>query len=200
MSALAQPWLVGVLALTAWLTWPRSHAATSLLTAAPADVVAAPTERGRARHTDPVEGTLAIAGAMDLLALALSSGAPVIAALEAVAERSGPVVGGHLRHVAAALRWGVDDARAWSELPSVWRPAAQAMALAGLAGVPPGQLLRRAARDVREQERRRLEESAARLSVRIVIPLGLCFLPAFGLLTVVPVVAALASDLMGVGP
>ncbi|WP_197274968.1 type II secretion system F family protein [Luteipulveratus halotolerans] len=146
------------------------------------------------------EGPLAVAEAMDLLALALGTGAAVVTAVEAVADRAGPVVAVHLRHVAAALRWGVEPTVAWDGLPRVWRPAAQAMALAAIAGVAPGSLLRRAADDVREAERRRLEESAARLSVRIVVPLGLCFLPAFGLLTVIPVVAALASGLLTGGP
>lgn len=143
-----------------------------------------------------VEDVLSVAGALDLMALALGSGVPLVTAVEVVAERSGPVVAAHLRQVVAALRWGVAEARAWDGLPSIWHPAGQAVALAGMAGVPPAGLLKRAASDMRRAEQRRIEEATGRLSVLVVIPLGLCFLPAFALLTVVPVIAALAADLM----
>lgn len=142
------------------------------------------------------EDVLSVAGALDLMALALGSGVPLLTAVEVVADRSGPVVAGHLRQVVAALRWGVAEARAWDGLPSMWHPAGQAVALAGMAGVPPAGLLSRAAADMRRAEQRRIEEATGRLSVLVVIPLGLCFLPAFALLTVVPVIAALAGDLM----
>ena len=142
------------------------------------------------------EDVLSVAGALDLMALALGSGVPLVTAVEVVAERSGPVVAGHLRQVVAALRWGVAEARAWDGLPSIWHPAGQAVALAGMAGVPPAGLLKRAAANMRRAEQRRIEEATGRLSVLVVIPLGLCFLPAFALLAVVPVIAALAGDLL----
>lgn len=145
---------------------------------------------------DEREDVLSAAAAMDLIALALTSGVPLVAAVDAVATESGPTVRRHLRQVVAALRWGVDESRAWDGLPDVWRPAGQALALAGVAGVPPGALLRRAATDIRRAEQRRIEEATGRLSVMVVLPLGLCFLPAFALLTVVPVVATLARGLL----
>lgn len=155
-----------------------------------------PPRRKSAPANARTEDVLSVASALDLMALALSSGVPLVLAVEEVATRSGPVVAAHLRRVVAALRWGVEDAAAWDGLPDVWRPAGHAVALAGMAGVPPGGLLARAAADVRRAEQRRIEEAAGRLSVLVVIPLGLCFLPAFALLTVVPVIAALAGDLL----
>ncbi|RNI18309.1 type II secretion system F family protein [Flexivirga caeni] len=142
------------------------------------------------------EDVLSVAAALDLMALALASGVPLVVAVDEVAGRCGPVVRSHLRQVVAALRWGVDEAAAWEPLPAVWRPAGHAVALAGLAGVPPAGLLAGAAADLRRAEQRRIEEATGRLSVLVVIPLGLCFLPAFALLTVVPVIAALAGDLL----
>lgn len=174
------------------LLWPIRPAPSA------AAVLARPTDSDRSlgvRQLRP-EDVLSVAGALDLIALALGSGLPLVVALDEVADRSGPVVAGQLRRVVAALRWGVDDAAAWDGLPHVWRPAAHAMALAGMAGVPPAGLLARAAADVRRTEQRRIEEATGRLSVLVVIPLGLCFLPAFALLTVVPVIAALAGDLL----
>lgn len=164
--------------------------------AGPAPPAGAVLRPAAARGATSPEDVLSVAGALDLLALALGSGVPLVTAVEVVAGHSGPVVAGQLRQVVAALRWGVAESRAWDGLPKIWRSAGQAVALAGTAGVPPAGLLKRAAADMRRSEQRRIEEATGRLSVLVVIPLGLCFLPAFALLTVVPVIAALAGDLL----
>jgi pilus assembly protein TadC len=62
--------------------------------------------------------------------------------------------------------------------------------------VPPAGLLRDAAADLRRDALAQVEVATARLSVRLVLPLGLAFLPAFVLTTVVPVVLALADGLV----
>ncbi len=64
------------------------------------------------------------------------------------------------------------------------------------AGVPPAELLTRAARDLRSSHVALVQAATARLSVRLVLPLAMAFLPAFVLTTVVPVVLALATDLL----
>jgi tight adherence protein B len=62
------------------------------------------------------------------------------------------------------------------------------------AGVPAAALLRAEAVETRRAMRAAVAERAQRLSVRLMIPLGLCVLPAFMLLSVVPlVIAVLAS-------
>ncbi|NHN55400.1 secretion system protein [Calidifontibacter sp. DB0510] len=142
------------------------------------------------------ETVLDVAVAIDLIAIGLSGGAALVDAVAAVAEVSGPVIGSHLRQVVAALRWGVLGAAAWADLPEVWQRAAAALVLAEEAGVPPRDLLHDAADALRADEAARQEAAAARLGVALVIPLGLFFLPAFGLLAVVPVIAALARDVL----
>lgn len=137
-----------------------------------------------------------VAEAMDLLALALESGASVPSCLDRVALECGGQVAAHLRQVAAALEWGVDPRTAWDDVPDAWGPAGTALALAETAGTPPADHLRAAARRVRETEQHRIELAGARVAVGLVLPLGLCFLPAFVLLTVVPVVVALAAGLL----
>ena len=52
-----------------------------------------------------------------------------------------------------------------------------------------------AAADLRREAVADVEVRAARLGVRLVLPLGLAYLPAFVLITVVPVVLALTRDL-----
>jgi hypothetical protein len=137
-----------------------------------------------------------VAGVIDLLALTLRSGAGLVEAMEAVAARVGGPLGLHLRTVAAASRWGVEDAMAWASVPSAWQPAAIALRMATSAGVPPADALVGAAEEVRRAEQQRLEVATATLGVRIVLPLGLVFLPAFILTTVVPIVLALAQQVL----
>jgi len=137
-----------------------------------------------------------VAGVIELLALTLRGGAGLVEAMEAVADRVGGPLGMHLQTVAAAGRWGVEDADAWASVPSAWQPAARALRMANRAGVPPADALVGAADEVRRAEQQRLEVATARLGVRIVLPLGLVFLPAFILTTVVPVVLALAKQVL----
>jgi len=134
-----------------------------------------------------------VAGVIDLLALTLRGGVGLVEAMEAVAARVG---GLHLQTVAAARRWGVEDAAAWASVPSAWEPAARALRMAATAGVPPADVLARAAAEVRRAEQQRLEVATATLGIRIVLPLGLAFLPAFVLTTVVPIVLALAKQVL----
>lgn len=152
------------------------------------------TSRREAKSSRDVdESPMAVAHAMDLLALALAGGAPTVVALEAVAASCAPGVREPLSRVAAAMRWGVDDDGAWASASPAWQPAAGAFALAARAGAPPSTLLRRAAEDLRARESERIAVAGAKAGVRIVLPLGACFLPAFVLLTVVPLVLGLVG-------
>lgn len=137
-----------------------------------------------------------VAGVIDLLAMTLRGGVGLVEAMEAVAARVGGPLGLHLQTVVAAGRWGVDDAAAWASVPSAWQPAARALRMATSAGVPPADALAGAAGEVRRAEQQRLEVATARLGIRIVLPLGLVFLPAFILTTVVPLVLALAKAVL----
>ena len=149
-----------------------------------------------ARSTRTLVPVAEVAGVIDLLALTLRGGVGLVEAMEAVATRVGGPLGLHLQTVAAAGRWGVEDATAWASIPSAWQPAARALRMAATAGVPPADVLVRAAEEVRRAEEHRLEVATATLGIRIVLPLGLAFLPAFVLTTVVPIVLALAQQVL----
>ena len=138
-----------------------------------------------------------VANAIELLGLALRGGTGLVEAIEAVAGQLGAPLREDLETVTAALRWGVGERAAWSSVSSAWQPAARALRMAAEVGVAPAELLQRAAEDMREAEQQRLAIAAARLGVRVVLPLGLAFLPAFVLTTVVPVVLALAQQVLG---
>ena len=100
-----------------------------------------------------------------------------------------------LATVAAALIWGESAPDASAHRDAVWEPAAMLWSVAVAAGVPPAALLDAAAVRMAGAERRRLEKAAARAGVLLVLPLGICFLPAFLLTTVVPVVTTLGAQL-----
>lgn len=186
--------VVVLLSAAAVLTWPSASRGTRGVPGGPASGggEAAITDRGSPRAVPIAE----VAGVIDLLALTLRGGAGLVEAMEAVAIRVGGPLGLHLQTVAAARRWGVEDAMAWGSIPSAWRPAARALRMAATAGVPPADVLARAAAEVRRAEAQRLEVATARLGVRIDLPLGLVFLPAFVLTTVVPIVIALAHQVL----
>lgn len=179
------------------LAWPRTQSVVSVVVgeAATDETLKARTSVD-AGVSNGVVSVAEVAGVIDLLALTLQGGVGLVEAMEAVATRVGGPLGLHLQTVAAAGRWGVDDATAWASIPAAWAPAARALRMAATAGVPPADLLARAAEEVRRAEQQRLEVATATLGVRIVLPLGLAFLPAFVLTTVVPIVIALAQQVL----
>lgn len=195
-----------VLVALAVLVWPRREQAAGFVPGAssgpggPAAGTVPSVVPSRWRRVRvPVEPELAVPDVLDLVALALDAGTSTVGALRAAAEHLPGRGGAELRTVAAALEWGLPDEAAWSAAPQRWEAAGRALRLAARAGVPPAALLRRAADDARRERLHAVEAATARLGVRLVLPLGLAFLPAFVLTTVVPVVLALAGELLG-GP
>jgi len=153
---------------------------------------------GAARSAAPrAVPVVEVANAIDLLALALRGGVGLLEAVEAVGTRLEDPLGAHLLTVAAAQRWGVDSVEAWASVPPAWQPAARALRMAATAGIAPAEVLDQASQEIRRAEEQRLEVATARLGVRVVLPLGLLFLPAFVLTTVVPIVMALAAQVLG---
>lgn len=137
---------------------------------------------------------------LDLVAVCLQAGLPVERALDHTVRASGDRSG--LGHLARAARWGVDDMRldgardggeddGAPDLASV----VAVMRFSGRTGVALAPLLQAHADELRRSEHRRRQIAAARLGVMLVLPLGVCVLPAFVLLGVVPVLLTLIGDL-----
>ena len=81
--------------------------------------------------------------------------------------------------------------------PEVTARLREALDLSRRAGVPAAALLRAAAEDVRDDAAAAGLAEAERLAVRLVLPLGVCVLPAFVLVGVVPVVVGVLSSTVG---
>jgi Flp pilus assembly protein TadB len=135
--------------------------------------------------------------AVDLLAACLVAGRPPTAALPAVAAAVGGALAAELDGVSARLLLGADPARVWRDvargggaLASLGRTMARSLD----SGAPVADGLRLLAADLRRRRRAAAEQRARGVGVRAAAPLGLCFLPAFLLVGVVPaVVTAFAS-------
>ncbi|HSP61219.1 MAG TPA: type II secretion system F family protein [Ornithinimicrobium sp.] len=152
----------------------------------------------RGRPASPVtatRGPVLVAEALELIALALQGGGSVAIAVRTVGGVLPGPLGQDLQDVGLALQRGEDTERAWASVDDCWRPGVRSLRLAQVAGVAPGEALVQAARDLRREAVADVEVGAARLGVRLVLPLGLAYLPAFVLITVVPVVLALTRDL-----
>nr|BFD83532.1 hypothetical protein StreXyl84_29330 [Streptomyces sp. Xyl84] len=144
---------------------------------------------------DTVEAARQLPLAADLLAACLASGAGPVIAAQAVGEALGGPVGEALARGAAEVRLGGAPADAWLGLAST--PGAQALARllerAGETGLPAAGPAARLAADVRADRGRAATARARRAAVLVTAPVGLCFLPAFVAVGVLPVVIGLAG-------
>lgn len=129
----------------------------------------------------------------DLLAACLASGAPVTTAVDAVARSLGEPIALPLRSLVTEMLLGADGRLAWGTLahdPGLG-PLARAVVRSMESGAPLAQLLPGIADDLRREVAREAQAAARSAGVRAVAPLAACFLPAFFLLGVVPVVVSL---------
>jgi tight adherence protein B len=122
----------------------------------------------RARPTNLTPGL-----ALDLMAIAVSGGASLSRAERAVTDA---------RKTCGIASDGSDAA------------IAEVLALSRRAGIPAAALLRSEAKEIRRVARSAGERMAARLAVTLMLPLGLCILPAFMLLGVAPLLIAVISS------
>ncbi|MEV5052356.1 type II secretion system F family protein [Arthrobacter sp. LAR12-1-1.1] len=153
----------------------------------------APPDAGRhGRHSFP--GLRDTAMMLELIGAMLDAGAGLGRSLELVAALVPPELGRQLRPVVSALAIGADWDTAWR---SSGARAHQLLALrdalcfAALTGAPSSALLYAQAARLRRERNRAAEQRAAALGVKLVVPLGLCSLPAFVCLGVVPVLLGL---------
>jgi Flp pilus assembly protein TadB len=136
--------------------------------------------------------------AIDLLAACLRGGGAWHESVEAVADAVGGPLGIDLARVAARIRLGADPAEEWLSLTSdpTLAPLGRAAARAATGGAPLAATLARLARDQRRTARAAASARARTAGVRAVAPLGLCFLPAFVVLGIVPAVAGIAANVL----
>jgi hypothetical protein len=142
------------------------------------------------------DDAIAFALAVELAAACVEAGLPLPTALTAASSVAGPATASALTSAASALRRGGED-QAWAACAADPRlaPVVRICRRVGTTGAAVADDLRRLATEVRRTHQADRRRRAQRAAVWVVLPLGLCFLPAFLLLTVLPVVAALLPGL-----
>ncbi len=139
---------------------------------------------------------------LDLVAAALRAGRPFAEALALAAPAAGDPLAAELARVAGLLRLGADPNEAWAGLADdeVLAPVASTACRSAASGIRLATAFERAAAESRASRRAAALARAERAGVLAAAPLGLCFLPAFLCLGVVPVVVGIAhTALAGVG-
>jgi pilus assembly protein TadC len=151
---------------------------------------------------------------LDLIAACLAAGAPPEAAIRAVDEaiiaaaESGTALGparaelvdaiGPLRRVGRLLELGSEPELAWAQLPD--SPGYRALSAAARRCATSGSKLAGALRSTAVELRRDRQAAALRRAQRVgvwcLLPLGLCFLPAFVALGIAPTVIGVAGEIL----
>lgn len=142
-------------------------------------------------NVPPVDTALVL----ELLAAQLRAGLAPLAALGTLAEALNSRA---LYTVCQRLQMGNSWGNAWSgSAAGTFGELRDALAPAYTGGAPSTALLLSLADAHRLSERRAAERAAGKLSVALVVPLGLCSLPAFICLGIVPILISLLPTLTG---
>jgi Flp pilus assembly protein TadB len=135
---------------------------------------------------------------VDLLSAAVSAGASPAYALHEVAALCDDVTAETLLHWSRRLRWGSEPGEVWADMAAHEQlgPLGQALLRSATSGAPVAASLERLAEDERARHRGAVEGRVRQIEVKAAAPLGLCLLPAFVLLGIVPLVAGAVTGLV----
>jgi pilus assembly protein TadC len=162
-----------------------------------------PLEPQRRSAPSDVRDPLAAASSFDVLAACLRSGMAVSAAASAAAPSAPAPLARLLNRAADLLALGADPATAWTSPDGPVSKNAESLLRLARRSASSGAALAQGVAELAGQTRHEAADAASaaaeRASVLIAGPLGLCYLPAFVCLGIVPVVAGLAGDVLGSG-
>jgi pilus assembly protein TadC len=134
---------------------------------------------------------------VDLFAATLRAGAAPGDGVAVVCAALPGEAADRLSGVAARLALGIDPVQVWESLgadPEL-APQGRTLARAPATGASVVPAVARLADDLGRRARAEVEERARAVGVKAALPLGLCLLPAFILIGIVPLVAGLLSTL-----
>ena len=143
--------------------------------------------------------TRALPHVVDLLAACLAVGLAPSAAVRQVVRAVGGPVGEELGQVLSRLDFGVDPVTAWRDLgrhPELG-VLGRTLARSVESGASVAEAMSRLAEDLRRDGRARVEATARTVGVQAAVPLGVCLLPAFVLVGVVPLVVGSLPLVLG---
>lgn len=135
---------------------------------------------------------------VDLMTAAMAAGTAPTTALSLVAKAVDGPTGEELRPWVTRLALGTDPVAVWASMarhPQLGRLGVTLLRSAE-SGAPVAAALLRLSEDLRARRRAAVEERVRQVEVRAAVPLGVCLLPAFVLVGVVPLVAGSVSGLL----
>jgi Flp pilus assembly protein TadB len=178
------------------LTFERRRGRHGAATVGGLFVVAATHACSRERGAPTRSGGADLPLALELISAALRSGAPLPTAAQTVATTPGLAVGPDLARAATMLRLGADPMEAWARIASVDGAAllGAVAARSARSGVRLADTISRQADLLRAEIQTKAIRRAHRVGAVALLPLGLCYLPAFVCLGIVPMVAGLAAQ------
>jgi Flp pilus assembly protein TadB len=132
-----------------------------------------------------------------LLGAALAAGAAPAEAAQAVADALPGPGGARLARASARLRLGADPVSVWRDLAEepALAPLGRALARGQSSGASVVASVERLGEELARTARADLEDRARRVGVKAAVPLGICLLPAFLLIGIVPLVGGLLASL-----
>ncbi len=136
---------------------------------------------------------------VDLLLATVGVGASPAEALSRVIAVAHPTVAEELGALVGRLELGADPALVWRDMathPQFGR-LGRTLRRSAESGAPVVESLERLAGDLRALRRTEVEARVRQVEVRAAVPLGVCLLPAFVLIGIVPLVAGAAGSLLG---
>ena len=138
---------------------------------------------------------------VELLAASLAAGADVISALKVAGSALGDPWQSRLGHCLHALEMGQAPALVWAELEQdpVAGQLGRALARSHSSGVPVAEAMRRLAHDLHEASDLAAQAYVRTIEVRTAVPLGVCFLPGFIVIGVIPLVVGVLSRMTWIG-
>ena len=189
------------------MTWAAMFLAAAALIFPPASAARMRRQRPQpVRDADrrPVaDDILAVAASLDVFAACLRSGMPVASAAGAVAESAPPALAALLRRAADLVALGADPTRAWANPDGVTDQHVHAFLRMARRSASSGAALAKGVEELAVQLRGEAGDAAnaraERASVLMAAPLGVCYLPAFLCVGIIPVVAGLAGEVLQSG-
>ncbi|GAB3849109.1 type II secretion system F family protein [Nesterenkonia populi] len=178
-------------------------AAVSILLLAPggprvgARLPGAAPRRRAPKNAEPGAGDVDAASLLDLTGALLAAGIGIEAALDRLARTvpGADPLGRMHRALAAGAGW--QQASAHVEHHPQLALYCEHLSFSYATGAPSARMLEAAAAQARARQRHEAERAAGELGVKMMLPLGACFLPAFILLGVVPVIISMLPETLG---
>lgn len=148
------------------------------------------------RRIDAVLLERQAAEAAELMSACLASGATLHRTTAEVAHALEEPIAAMLREASAMMTMGATAEVAWQQLAAhdATAPIARSVIRSASSGAPSSEALLQVAADLRNRRHAAAQTRVRAVAVAAVGPLGLCFLPAFLLLGVVPVVVVLIGS------